>query len=338
VRRLPVPGTIAAILLLSALWPLRDVAAQSDLDVFMQAVMARRDDNWSKLRQYILDEREDIDLRGPAGSSIWGERREYTWYIREGYFVRSPLKVNGATVGESDRRKYEADFLRREREREKRELESQRASTDSGPQSPSLPAGAARGPAPAGSAPVDTPPRDVDGLLRQGLQPQFVSSAYFLRFKFEQGRYALVGRESLDGREVLRVEYFPSRLFEEERQQRQRERRREASGATGAQVRQLLNRGSRVTLWIDPSTHQIVQYTFDNVDLDFFPAQWLASVTGIQAVMTMGQVFPDVWLPRSLGMTAGFMLAAGPFEVRYRLEYHDYRLADVSSTIQVPER
>ena len=30
------------------------------------------------------------------------------------------MKVNGATVGESDRLKYEADFLRREQEREKR--------------------------------------------------------------------------------------------------------------------------------------------------------------------------------------------------------------------------
>ncbi len=56
----------------------------------------------------------------PGPCPLWGERRDYTWYIRDGFFVRSPLKVNGATVGEGDRRKYEADFLRREQAREKR--------------------------------------------------------------------------------------------------------------------------------------------------------------------------------------------------------------------------
>ena len=68
--------------------------------------IARRDDNWKKLQQYILDERETMEVRGPAHVTLWGERRDYTWQtLRDGYFVRSPLKVNGATVGESDRLK-----------------------------------------------------------------------------------------------------------------------------------------------------------------------------------------------------------------------------------------
>src|SRR5436309_13779196 len=88
-------------------------AAPSDLDAFMRQVLARRDDNWRKLQQYILDERERIELRGPTRQLMWGEEREYTWYIREGFFVRSPVKFNGVTVGDDDRRKYEAEFLRR---------------------------------------------------------------------------------------------------------------------------------------------------------------------------------------------------------------------------------
>ena len=36
-----------------------------------------------------------------------------------------------------------------------------------------------------------------------------MSAAYFLRFKFEPGRYGLAGKETIDGREVLRVEYYP---------------------------------------------------------------------------------------------------------------------------------
>ena len=52
-------------------------AAQTDLDAFMQQVLARRDDNWKKLQQYILDEREEIEVRGPGRIRLWGERRFY---------------------------------------------------------------------------------------------------------------------------------------------------------------------------------------------------------------------------------------------------------------------
>ena len=79
------------------------VPAQNDLDAFMQQVLARRDDNWKKLQQYVLDEHEQIEVRGPAHISLWGEQRDFTWYIRDGYFVRSPLKVNGVSISEADR-------------------------------------------------------------------------------------------------------------------------------------------------------------------------------------------------------------------------------------------
>ena len=41
--------------------------AQSDLDAFMEKVLARRDDNWKKLQQYVLEEKEAFDLTGPGG-------------------------------------------------------------------------------------------------------------------------------------------------------------------------------------------------------------------------------------------------------------------------------
>src|ERR1019366_9121565 len=94
--------------------------AQNDLDAFMRQVVARRDDNWKKLQQYILDEREQLELRGPSRVPIWGERREYTWYIRDGFFVRSPLKFNGVTIGEAERRKFEADYLAQQQRRDRR--------------------------------------------------------------------------------------------------------------------------------------------------------------------------------------------------------------------------
>ena len=51
-------------------------AGDTDLDAFMREVLAHRDDNWRKLQQYILDEREAIDLRAPGNVPLWGERRD----------------------------------------------------------------------------------------------------------------------------------------------------------------------------------------------------------------------------------------------------------------------
>jgi hypothetical protein len=291
------------------------VAAQSDLDTFMQQVLAHRDDNWKKLQQYVLDERETMEVRGPAQVSLWGERSDYTWYVRDGFFVRSPLKVNGVTISEADRRKYEAEFLRREQERDKKAKDG----TDQ--------------PGPAAAAPsVDDAPRDVDGLIKQTQQPRFISSAYFLRFRFDQGRYALVGREKLEDHDVMRIEYYPTNLFADE--QRGRDRTKDEPDAD--QMRRLMNKTSRVTLWIEPTSQQILKYTFDDLGWEFFPGQWLVRISKVTASMSVGQPFPGVWLPRSLEMDIGFSLAVGPVDLHYALDYHDYRRADVTSKIGIP--
>jgi hypothetical protein len=305
---------VVAALLCLAMPPL---AAQSDLDAFMQRVLARRDDNWKKLQQYVLDEREAFDLRGPDRKVLWGERREFTWFIRDGFFVRSPLRVNGVEIGDVDRRKYEADYLRREQEREKRRIEQ-----------------------PAGGVGGD--PRE----------PQFITSAYFLRFKFETGQYALVGREPLDAREVLRIEYYPTKLFTEDRsrtdrpERDDRRRREERAKPLQQEVQRVMNKAALVTLWIDPASHQILKYTFDNVgsalsaisiSINALPLGWLAQVQELRASMTMGEPFPDVWLPRALDMHFTVALAVGQFDMNYALDYHEYRRAEVTSTIRIPE-
>ncbi len=297
--------------------------AQSDLDAFMRQVLARRDDNWKKLQQYILDEREEINVRGPGGLPLWGDRRDFTWFLQDGFFVRSPLKANGVTVGEDDRRKYEANYLRRTQRRDERQQQRDAA------QAPPIPDDDALAPAPPPGA--DEPLKDVDALIRQTREPQFISSAYFLRFRFDEGRYALVGREKLDGVEVLRVEYYPAKLFNDP------SRNGRESGPFEVEMQRLMNKASLVTLWVDPAAHQIVKYTFDNLGLEFLPAPWLVRVEDVNASMTMGQPFPGVWLPRGLEVRVGLALAIGPIDFRYALDYDDYRLADVKSRLLVPE-
>ena len=191
-------------------------AGQSDLDGFMQKVVARRDENWKKLQQYVLDETELVQVRGPAQLPIWGDKREYTWFIKEGYFVRSPLKANGVTIREEDRRKYEERYLRRAKARDKRDAEARAKKNADG----SIVLPIERIP--------EEPPATLDAFLNQSRQPDFIDSAYFLKFKFEQGKYALVGRESVEGQEVLRIEYYPARLFSEDRdRQAEREKKQD---------------------------------------------------------------------------------------------------------------
>ena len=299
--------------------------AQTDLDTFMGKVLAARDGNWKKLQQYILDERSEITARGPAGIPVWGERREYTWFIREGYFIRSPVSANGVAISEADRRKAEDAYLRRTKEREKRDAARGR--------------GAGEAPAEPERIPEDAP--SLDAFLTQTRQPGFIDTAYFMKFKFEEGRYALVGKETFDGRPVLRIEYYPAQLFRDEpnperdaKRAAEREKNPRRGQDVGDTMQRMLNKVSLVTLWVEPQSHQIVKYIFDNVNLDFMPGAWLFRLDDLKASMTMGQPFKNVWLPRDIEMLFGATIAVGSFDIRYRVDYRDYREATTSARIK----
>jgi hypothetical protein len=306
----------------------------TDLDAFMKQVLARRDDNWKKLQQYVLDERQTVHVQGPGRVPLWGERREFTWYIRDGFFVQSPLSVNGVAIGEADRQKYEADFLRRAKERDKRGQRGQISIS---------PSGVAVQPADEGPVlPVDSgAPANVDGILKQTRQPQFISSAYFLRFKFEEGKYALVGRETLDGHDTLRIEYYPAKMFGGTDRRRTGNEPSATEKARDAEFQRLMNKVALITLWVEPTAHQIVKYTFDNIAFDFLPAQWLVHIDDLKASMTMSQPFADlknIWLPQGMELSAAMTVAVGRFDVHYGLDYSGYRRPDVSSKVGVKER
>jgi hypothetical protein len=285
----------------------------ADLDAFMARVLTKRDENWKKLQQYVLEERERLEIVGPDQRRVYGFQREYTWFIRQGLFVRSPLRADGVTIGEGERRRYEAQWVNDEKRREAR-----RAARDKQDQG-------------AATNGTETPAPDapVEDVVRQGIEPQFVQAAYFLRFKFESGRYGLVGRETVDGIEALRVEYYPEQLFREGRTRPNR-RVRERDD----QVEEKMNKASLVTLWIAPASHQILKYTFDNVDWDFLPGRSLVRVDAVIASMRMTEAFPSVWLPRDIALRFKMLLALGAVDAQYDVQYHDYKLADVTYKVK----
>ena len=315
-------AVFAALVALVVTLPARQ-ASGTDLDQLMERVLARRDENWKKLQQYVLDERETFDLAGPGGVRLYGFRRDYTWFLREGVFIRSPLRADGVKLSEEQRRKAEADWLRNEKRRSERRKAAAAASD--------VPATDAPAGAPVeqpGAASPAQPPNDA-AISASSIEPAFVSYAYFLRFKFEPNHYALVGREDLDGRPVLKIEYYPTALFTEGRTRPNRRAR-----DRDADIEDKMNKISMITLWVDRDRHQILQYTFDDIDMDFLPGRSIARVDDVRATMRMGQPFPDVWLPKDIEMHFRMALAVGPVDARYRVEYHDYRQADVTYKIR----
>jgi hypothetical protein len=292
------------------------------LDAFMEKVLARREVNRTTLNQYVLDETEAFEILGPGRWPLHRQKRDFTWYVRDGMHVRSPLRVNGVAVGETARNQYEADWVRRERGRQERKAKNERE----------------KGEVSIGS----------DGVQVTGgaipTEPRFVSEAYFMDFKFEPGNYYLAGREQLEGHEVLRIEYYPTRLFNEDDDEKTPREIKKRSGADDRRDKQLerdiehkMNKTALVTLWVDPAEHQIVKYTFDNVWLDFLPGAWLVRIDDLRASMTMGQPFPGIWLPRGMLIHAGLTLAAGSYEASYARTFSEYREAEVKTTIRVPK-
>ena len=307
----------------------------SELDAFMEKVLARREVNRQTLKQYVLDESEEFEILGPGRHRLHRTNRDYTWYVRDGVHVRSPVRFNGVSVKEEARDRYERDWLGREKRRAeegaKKDAEKQKGAVSVGPQ----------------GVEVTTPGMPIE--------PRFVSEAYFMDFKFDPGNYYLAGREQLEGKNVLRIEYYPTRMFDDDdddhdERDANRKAQRERQAAKGRRkthgereeeiersIERRMNKTALVTLWVDPQEHQIVKYTFDNVWMDFLPGAWLVRVDDLRASMTMGQPFPGVWLPREMNVHAGITLANGSYEAGYSRAFSQYREAEVKSRIGTPK-
>ena len=283
-------------------------APRSDLDAFMEKVLARREVNRKMLEQYVLDETETFEVLGPGQWPLQRTKRDYTWYERDGMHVRSPVRFDGVAVGEKERAEYEEKWIRREKGRQERKAKNERE----------------KGEVIIGSEGIQV---NTSGPVTT--EPRFVSEAYFMDFKFEPGNYYLAGREKLEGQDVLRIEYYPTKLFSEGRT-RPNAKVRERD----VDIEPKMNKAALVTLWVEPTAHQILKYEFRNLPWDFLPGRSIVRVDDVTASMEMGQPFPDIWLPRAIRIAIDFSTAVGELKGRFATDYHDYRLASVSTRIR----
>jgi hypothetical protein len=310
------------------------VGSASDLDTLMSEVLNHRDENWKKLQQYTLTERETLQVTALAVFRIFGFEREYLWFPREGFFVRSPLKVDGLTIDEDKRRKEEEKWLRDAQVREKRRKERAEKAAKSG--------AAAEGNVPVALGGVGDLALTgaVEDIISQTFEPDFIRSANFMEFKFDAGTYVLAGREKMLERDVLKIEYYPKRLFRDDNPKKPPcEERSAASKCTKEEefdqnIDTKMNKVSLVTLWVDPAEKQILKFEFRFQDLDFLPGHSIVRIESARSTMEMGEPFANVWLPSSIGMRFRLGSAAGPLEAKYEVKYRDYRLPETSGRVR----
>jgi hypothetical protein len=325
---------LAAVCLVAAV--AASPSPQSDLDTLMSEVLNHRDQNWKKLQQYTLIERENLQITALAVFRLFGFEREYLWLPRQGFFVRSPLKIDGVTIDDATRMKEEDKSLRNAQNAEKARNERDAKKARAG--------AAAEGdvPAPISSIPGDLAMTSaVEDIINQTFEPGFVRSANFMEFKFDAGSYALAGRERMLDRDVLKVEYYPTKLFRDEgpKQKPPCDQRSPGSQCTKEEkldqdIDAKMNKVSLVTLWVDPAEKQILKFEFRFQDLDFLPGHSIIRIESARSTMEMGEPFANVWLPSSIGMRFRLGSAAGPLEAKYEVKYRDYRLPEVTGRIR----
>ena len=252
---------------------------------------------------------------------------------------RARSKRTARSSSEDDRRKFEDSYLAGAKRRDSRDASRVRKTRR------------ARAPASARSRAPDNndnarqqrhppPPTSVDGLIRQTRQPQFVSSAYFLRFKFDEGQYALAGREKFEGRDVLRDRVLPDKAVWRRRRRRGRRgapaaRATEKEQRQQADFRRLLNKVAVVThlgralVASDRQVH-LRQHRLR------FPAGAVADTGRLaQSLDDDGPAVSGVWLPKDIDISAAFTMAIGQFTFSQTVAYRDYREANVKSKFRV---
>lgn len=288
---------------------------ESELDRFMARVLEQREQKVASRLEYVLDEQAEVWFTGPDREFLF--RGDFTWYAREGVFVRSPIRFDGVPIGAEERRKYEARWM--EHERERRTRRGQAGEFDAGESvaaDDALMMHLMLGGFAADTSQAASDPGDEEEVV----DPGFVADAYaFMDVLFESGNYYLVGREVWDGHDVLRIEYYPERLAPNSGD--------DTGSVRDAEIDSELSKVLLVTLWVDPVQHQIVRYSFDNLGFAFLPGRWLFRLEDVTASMSMRQPFSGVWLPAQIELRAVVRLSTGRYELRLARIFSNYREA-----------
>ncbi len=249
---------------------------ERDLDAFMSKVLEKREVNWEALHGYVFSETETLAIKGINLPPTFNFKREYVWIVRDGYLLRSPVRVNNVKVSKEEQAAEEEEWVRKRKDKRHDSLE-----------------------------------RDA-----------------FFDFKFEPGSYLYAGKKMFQGREVVAIEYYPSKKS----QARGPDKKDDED-----EYERMFEKTILVTLLVEPKEHQIVHITFDNVGMDFLPYRWLVRLEELRASMTMDKPLGDVWLPKSIMAAGSLQTANTTLSVKYNREFYDYGKTDVRVKLRFGE-
>ena len=259
-------------------------AAQDDVDAFMEKVLEKRDITWDQSYNYVFGEVEKLRITGPEIAALQSFEKDFTWYVRDGYLVRSPWKMNGVEVDDETREKEELRWI----ERVKKDIE------EAGP------------------------------AVGQGLTRSIERDSFF-DFEFKPGNYLFAGREIFEGREVVRIEYYPRNLFSDDENEESRRQDDEDEDFDEEEFEHMFEKTSLVTMLVLPEEHQIIKWTFENVGFQFLPYRWLVRMEGLHVSMIMDQPIEGTWLPREIFASASASTASFNLTAEYSREFGDYK-------------
>ena len=95
-------------------------APENDIDAFMAKVLARRDVNWDQYYEYFGKERTELIVEGSLpGVPLMGFRKEFLWFVRDGYMVCSPVSVDGVEISADVRAREEEKWIERLEKKER---------------------------------------------------------------------------------------------------------------------------------------------------------------------------------------------------------------------------
>ena len=264
---------------------LRQQQLDDDIDAFMKKVLERREINWGELYNYVFREAERLLIGGLEIAALESFERDYTWYVRDGYLVRSPWKVDGIEVSDAEREEEELDWIENIKQGE-------------------------------------TIGEPLGRIERDN----------FFDFEFEPGNYFFAGREVFEGREVIKIEYYPTNLFSDGDEEN-REAGDEDEDFDEEEFEHMFDKTSLVTMLVLPEEYQIVKWTFENVGFEFLPGRWLVRIEELYASMVMDEPIEGVWLPRRIWAAGVASTAAFELTVEYSRDFSDYKQTGVDGGV-----
>jgi hypothetical protein len=88
----------------------------NDLDAFMSKVLKKRAIDKDRLRDYVCSETEELEITGEEMAALESFHREYVWFVRNGYLVRSPVRINGVKLSAEEQKSAEDEWIKNQKQ------------------------------------------------------------------------------------------------------------------------------------------------------------------------------------------------------------------------------